>query len=68
MEYVDLKVEAVGRTQKALKLVHDGQTEWVPRSTLEDHGAEIDELFFDQPEDGISIRITEWKAEELGWW
>ena len=58
MSDIEIAVEVIGRTDKALR-VYDGKTKcWIPRSQISDYSGEED-----SPE---TIFIPEWLANEKG--
>lgn len=63
---VELSVEFVRHTDKAILVRYDASEVWLPKSQIEDE-EEFDWDAFDEDDD-IDIIIPEWLAEEKGLW
>lgn len=61
MAWVHLDVEkVVKRTDRALLLRIDGEEHWVPLSQISDEGD------YDEGDEGCTISVTEWIADQKG--
>ena len=63
IDYVELSVEYLHHTEKAV-LVKDGDNEiWIPKSLISDDAPDFDDL---ERHEAVEIPVAEWFAEEEG--
>lgn len=70
MAYRDIKAQAITQPAGAVKLrlKENGDIEvWIPRSLIEDEGAEVDDRLMQMGYPVFDVSVAEWKCDKEGW-